>query len=148
MGCYDTFIKGDVQVQLKAGACILDCFEVGSKISEAHEMEDGVYIAPDGIVTISNGTLIDVTEKAFTKWINSEFLPGTDIRNVDYAFKFTRVGSKCYGMEDGAYISQDGIVVVSNGVVVEVTEKVFTKWGNKIDIKELVNPYDHWKYEI
>ena len=146
MGCYDTFIKGELDVQLKAGACLLDYFEVGSKVKD---IEDGVYIAPDGIVVISNGTVIEITDKAFTKWSNSLRQPGTSVLNTDAFFGVGKIGTKWQGVEDGVYIAQDGIVVISDGVTIETTDKVFSKWGNRIDIKELVNPHGvKWGHKI
>lgn len=53
MGMYDSFGKSGVQ--LKAGLCNMDHYHVGDTVTG---FDDGVYIAPDGIVVIKNGVFV------------------------------------------------------------------------------------------
>lgn len=62
MGMYDTYRKGDIDVQLKAGDPILDLFKEGDKTP----LEDGVYLGYYGFVCINNGKVVSINNKLFT----------------------------------------------------------------------------------
>jgi hypothetical protein len=65
MGVYDTYQCGDVSVQLKVGDPSCNLYLVGDKVAD---VEDGIYIAPEGAVVIRNGIVIEVTNRVFSKW--------------------------------------------------------------------------------
>jgi len=45
-------------------------------------------------------------------------------------------------ISDGVHLAYDGIVVVKNGILIETFNitSLYTKWGHKLDIEEIINP--------
>ena len=62
MGTYNTY--GDNGIQLKVGDLCLQHFEVGSKV----DIEDGIYIAYEGIIVIKDGIFIAEFDQLIDKW--------------------------------------------------------------------------------
>ena len=55
--------------------------------------------------------------------------------------KHFHIGQSVIGMdiEDGIYLAYEGAVVIRDQVVQLVTDKVFTKWGDAINLKKLMD---------
>lgn len=66
MGTFNTF--GKKYIQLKVGSCCMMHYDIGDKV----DIPDGIYLAYEGIVVISdNGKLIAFCDKLFDKWGNA-----------------------------------------------------------------------------
>ncbi len=62
MGMYDTY--GPDGFQLKVGPCLMVDYQIGDSVP----IEDGVYIALEGVVVVIDGKLAATFNKATTKW--------------------------------------------------------------------------------
>jgi len=62
MGCYDTY--GRLEMQLKCGECLLNNFAVGDKV----DIQDGVYVAYEGVAVVKDGIFIAEFENLTDKW--------------------------------------------------------------------------------
>lgn len=60
MGVYDTF--GDTQI--KAGPCAMKHYKIGQSVP----LENGVYVAPDGVVVIAGGIFVAEFSDLRDKW--------------------------------------------------------------------------------
>jgi hypothetical protein len=93
MGTYDTFTSkdGKVQVQLKAGACAMSCYEEGDPCPEAG-LRDGTYQSSEGYVAIIDQKVYSVRKEdpelwglpLFSKW-GDELAPGGE-KHSDYNY--------------------------------------------------------------
>lgn len=67
MGIYNSFIdEGGSEIQLKVGECLLKEIKIGDSV-ENLGMEDGIYVAPEGIVIIKGQIYIGAL-KIYDKW--------------------------------------------------------------------------------
>jgi hypothetical protein len=60
MGLYDIY-NG---IQLKVGPCEIHTYEIG----DAVPIDDGIYVAHEGIVVIHNSKFVARFDNIFTKW--------------------------------------------------------------------------------
>ena len=60
MGVYDYYSD----IQLKVGPCVMNAYEIGDTVP----IDDGIYVAREGIVVIHNHEFIARFDNIFTKW--------------------------------------------------------------------------------
>ena len=65
MGCYNTFIDGDHDVQLKCGPCDMACYHIGDQVNG---YADGLYAGYGGIVVIVGGRFMALFQHVMDKW--------------------------------------------------------------------------------
>jgi hypothetical protein len=55
-----------------------------------------------------------------------------------------RIGDSSH-LPDGVYVAPDGVVVICGGKFVAVVDKIYTKWGEELDVKDVLrgfSPFD------
>ena len=65
MGVYTIVVSDGLSVQLKVGPCDLEAYCLGEEIPG---IDDGVYVAYEGVVVISDGKVASVQPVLIDKW--------------------------------------------------------------------------------
>jgi hypothetical protein len=71
MGLFDTYGKN--QIQIKAGDCLMQHYNVGSKTN----LKDGIYVGFEGAVAIRLGKVV-----AESKWLTSKWGGAIDCEHI------------------------------------------------------------------
>jgi hypothetical protein len=108
MGSFDSFISGDREVQLKAGNCDLAAYNIGDPVEG---IEDGAYVAREGVVVISGGKFVAIADKLFTKW-GDELNLQEILQPHDYMLReVERIEAKYKDVDPGPRTTKTGFVV-------------------------------------